>query len=341
MTDAWATDVAAGHETALLAWRRQDVTDLNRLARDRWARLGHLDGDDVEVHSGRWYAPGDRIVALTPNPRAGIVTSEPLRVIAVTEGAMTVRTSDNRSVRLEVDALDADHLDYGYALTVHRAQGATYDRARVLAAGGGRELAYVAVSRARDHTTLHATADDLAQAVDDLQADWGVGRAQRWISTTRAQPGVEPEPARSDPPALLERRHQARERLHELEDDHDTLLAGTGRWQDTEAGAAARGLNDSRDRLAAARRVGDDPDARRSERRAALKALPQLENDVEKAQQVWNRIGAPEARLIETDITATARDLADLAREDLNARTARIQARAAERSLGGDMSLGL
>ncbi len=131
----------------------------------------------------------------------------------------------------------------------------TYDRAHVLVAGGGRELAYVAVSRARDHTTLYATADDLAQAVDDLQADWGVDRAQRWISTSRAQPGVEPEPARSDPPTLLERRHQAHERLHELEDDRDTLLAGTGRWQDTEAGAAARDLNASRDRLAAARRV--------------------------------------------------------------------------------------
>src|SRR5438105_6487793 len=33
MVDAWADDVAAGHDTALLAWRRDDVADLNRLAR--------------------------------------------------------------------------------------------------------------------------------------------------------------------------------------------------------------------------------------------------------------------------------------------------------------------
>ncbi len=178
MADAWAADVDAGHDTALLAWRRQDVADLNRLARDRWDRLGHLHGDDVEVHPGRWYAVGDRLVALAPNPQAGIVTSEPLTGRSPsTEGAMTVRTADDRAVASTGDALDAEHLDYGYALTVHRAQGATYDRAHVLAAGGGRELAYVALSRARDHTTIHATADDLAQAVDDLQADWGVDRA--------------------------------------------------------------------------------------------------------------------------------------------------------------------
>jgi len=342
MTDAWAEDVDAGHDTALLAWRRQDVTDLNRLARDRWARLGRLHGDDVEVHPGRWYAPGDRLVALAPNQHAGIVTSEPLHVLAVTEGAMTVRTADDRTVTLTGDALAADRIDHGYARTVHRSQGATYDRAHVLAAGGGRELAYVALSRASDHTTIHATADDLGQAEDDLQTDWGVDRAQRWISTTRARPGVEPEPARSDAraPSLAEQRHHTQDRLHELEDDYESLLAGTGSWQDTAAGAAARGLNAARDRLAEVRGVADDPDASRRDRRAAVKALPQLEIDVEKAQQVWNRIGAPEARRIETDITATSRDLTELAREDLSARTARIQARAADRTAESTLGLG-
>lgn len=66
-------------------------------------------------------------------------------------------------------AIDARHLDYAYALTAHRAQGATYQRAHYLAAGGGRELAYVALSRAREPTVVYAVADGLAQAVDDLK----------------------------------------------------------------------------------------------------------------------------------------------------------------------------
>lgn len=195
MTDAWAGDHAAGHDTALLAWRRVDVADLNRLARRRWDELGRLGGDDVLVDGGRHYAAGDRLVALTPIPDAEIVTSEPLTVLAVEEEALTVRTSRGSVATLTGEAMDVEHLDYGYAVTVHRAQGATYDRAHVLAAGGGRELAYVALSRARDHTTIHATADDLGQAVDDLRSDWGVSQHQRWITDTPARPGEHPEPA--------------------------------------------------------------------------------------------------------------------------------------------------
>ena len=49
------------------------------------------------------------------------------------------------------------------------------------AAGGGRELAYVALSRARHGTTLHTVAEDLAQAREVLARDWEVERGQRWI----------------------------------------------------------------------------------------------------------------------------------------------------------------
>ena len=329
MADAWATDVDAGHDTALLAWRRQDVTDLNRLARDRWARLGHLDGDDVEVHPGRWYAPGDRLVALAPNPQAGIVTSEPLRVLAVTEGAMTVRTSDDRSVRLEGDALDAERLDHGYALTVHRAQGATYDRAHVLAAGGGRELAYVAISRASDHTTIHATADDIAQAVDDLRADWGVDRAQRWISTTRARPGFEPEPARS----TSSRRRYRTGVIRPRNGSTNSKMTTTRCSQAPVAGRTPRPAP----RPAASTPLATDcpphavsptiPTLVVATVEQPTKALPQLEIDVEKAQQVWDGVGAPEARRIEADIKATNHDLTDLARAEITARLDSIETR--------------
>jgi len=251
MTDHWATDMDAGHDAALLAWRRDDVADLNRLARQHWDDLGRLPGDDVKVNGGRYYAAGDRLVALAPNPKAGIVTSEPLTAVAVDADAMVVRTAHGREVTITGDGLDTDHLDHGYALTIHRAQGATYDRAHILAAGGGRELGYVALSRARDHTTIHATADDLAQAVDDLQADWGVARHQRWITDTPARPGRQPAPARfrqARPPrapevpvrSAVERRDDAQRHLIELHEELDELLAGTGRWQHTPAGQAAR-----------------------------------------------------------------------------------------------------
>lgn len=190
MVDAWAADTAQRKDTALLAWRRTDVEALNRLARHRWDQAGHLYGPDLTMPGGRRYAVGDRIVALAPDPIAGIVTSERFTIAAIRPDAILAQAADDdRQVVLVGEALDAKHLDHAYAVTVHRSQGATYDRAHVLAAGGGRELAYVALSRARDGTAIHTTADDLDQAIDDLQADWGVAHHQRWITDTSAQVG--------------------------------------------------------------------------------------------------------------------------------------------------------
>jgi hypothetical protein len=126
-------------------------------------------------------------------PNAWADAQREFTVRAVQPDLIVAEADDGRPVILTGESLDAEHLDHAYAVTVHRAQGATYDRAHVLAAGGGRELGYVALSRARDGTTIHATADDLDQAVDDLQADWGVAHHQRWITDTRARPGREIE----------------------------------------------------------------------------------------------------------------------------------------------------
>jgi hypothetical protein len=353
MTDAWSTDLAAGRDTALLAWRRQDVADLNRLARERWDQLGRLPGDDVKVTGGRSYTAGDRLVALAPNPEAGIVTSEPLTAVSVDRDEMVVRTADGREVTITGEGLETDHLDYGYALTIHRSQGATYDRAHVLAAGGGRELGYVAMSRARDHTTIHATADDLAQAVDDLQADWGVARHQRWITDTPARPGRHPIPERfrharppaptqeTPQPSATERVRDAQRRMVQLYRDLDDLRAGTGHWADTPAGHAARALDNADRRLAHARRTAENPDARRRDRRAAAKAIPQLEAALDAAQQSWDEHGAPEERQLERQAPAARREIATLTPAANAEHLERIQARSTERAAGLDRGIGL
>ena len=63
------------------------------------------------------------------------------------------RTADEH--RLEREEIGAAQLAHGYATTVHRSQGATHDLAHVYEDGGGRELAYVAMSRARDETHVY------------------------------------------------------------------------------------------------------------------------------------------------------------------------------------------
>jgi hypothetical protein len=317
MADAWAANLAAGHNAALLAWRRADVADLNRLARDHWARLGRLHGPDITMTGGRAYAVGDRVVALAPNPTAGIVTSEQLTITALTAARIDARTDDGRMVTMTGTAMDVRHLDYAYGLTAHRAQGATYERTHYLAAGGGRELAYVALSRARDRTNVYTVADDLAQAVDDLQADWGVERHQRWITHSGATIGRHPEPARAvatpksaDTPVPLEvRRAEAYQRLDALERDLADLYAGAGRWHHTPQGDTARQRNDATRRLDEARRRANAPTAKRRDRRAAARSLDGLTAALDHAERRWQQISQPTADQLRRDIARTRHDL--------------------------------
>ena len=352
MAGAWAQDVGHGHDTALLAWRRADVEHLNRLARDHWDRLGHLTGPDVEVTSGRRYAVGERVIALAPNRTAGIVTSEPLVVVGAEPGQLDLRRADGTVVRLAGDQVDTQHLDYGYALTVHRTQGATCERAHVLAAGGGRELAYVAMSRARERSDVYVTADDLDQAREDLTADWSRNRHQRWITDTPARPGVEAPPRRGAPPpprsdhveralSPSDRRAAAEQQVAALEADYRALVNGEGRWANTPVGVAARSLEDARDDLARTQRQATDPGARRRVRRAAARAIPDLEDRLHSAEARWNEIGEPHARNLRQQVHAARRSVQSAEAEQMVERLDRLHQRGPRLGLDRGLGLGL
>ncbi len=316
MVDAWAADTANGHDTALFAWRRADVADLNRLARDRWDGLNQLTGPDVTVTGGHPYAVGDRVVALAPNPGVGIVTSQPLTITALTRDRIQAATDDGRIVTLTGAAIDREHLDYGYAVTVHRAQGATCDRAHLLAAGGGRELAYVALSRARHHTTVHATADDLTQAVEDLTSDWNTEHHQHWITDTPAHPGHQPQPRTArcsdrgaprrgppTPPGAGERLPRPARRRRALARHPE--------------GAPPRQLHDARHLLEDSRRRAEAPGIRRRDRRAAAKLITTLTAEVLQAEHRWKTVGQPAADQLRGRIHDVRREIDNLDSEDL------------------------
>ena len=181
--DAWAIDRRAGRDTALLAWRRRDVAALNGLARRRLVEAGEIAGPELTAPGGRRYAAGDQVVFLAPGAGRW-VTSEPARVASVAGERLVVHFDDGRAEELAGEELDADHLDYAYALTVHRTQAATVERAHVMADGGGRELAYVAMSRARATSHVYVVADDIDQAGEELTAEWSRSTRQRWVLDT-------------------------------------------------------------------------------------------------------------------------------------------------------------
>jgi conjugative relaxase-like TrwC/TraI family protein len=182
----WIADTLAGRDSTMVAWRRATVRALNEEARERWAEAGMLTGSELVAPGGRGYAAGDLVVTLAPSANGKLVTSQRGQVIAVDPKARTatVRMDDGSTYQATRDDLGADRLSYAYALTVHRCQGLTTDTCHHLADGGGREVAYVAASRARHRTAIHIVADSLDQAVDDLTREWSADRRPRWAIDT-------------------------------------------------------------------------------------------------------------------------------------------------------------
>jgi ATP-dependent exoDNAse (exonuclease V) alpha subunit len=193
MADAWVRDTLAGHDSAMYAWQRRNVDELNELARERWRAAGGLFGPELETAGGRSYQAGDLIVTLSPG--RDTVTSERGHVLEVRPDTQTLiaRMDDGRVVHLAGEQADRQHLAHGYATTVHRSQGATVDRAHRLEDGGGRELAYVSMSRAHGPTHTWVAADDRNQAREDLTRDWGKENRVEWAIDLVAA-GLQREP---------------------------------------------------------------------------------------------------------------------------------------------------
>ncbi|MGH3370689.1 MAG: hypothetical protein ACRDPR_11870, partial [Nocardioidaceae bacterium] len=153
------------------------------------------------------------------------------------------------------------------ALVVHRAQGATVDVAHRFEDGGGRELAYVAMSRARAGSHSWLAADDLDQAKEDLIREWSTEARARWVIDTGA-PDHRPSRRWVEPERILDRAKLDAERHALLSaippDPRSALLAayreldrlakaereletGDGTWRGTRVGRAASWIQDLRD----------------------------------------------------------------------------------------------
>ncbi len=167
-----------------MAHRRADVRALNAAIRSELQNRQRLErshglGDDVDRGDGeagreltfqtnngkRAFAAGDRIIFLENNRDLGVKNGmlgtvehvEPGKIIARLDG----RGGD--SVSIPTDSYQA--IDHGYATTIHKNQGATVDRAFVLASRTmDRHLTYVAMTRHRDGVQLYADIKEFTNA---------------------------------------------------------------------------------------------------------------------------------------------------------------------------------
>ena len=160
-----------------MAHRRADVRAINDAIRTELQERGELarasvpgegEGKDTgarvfQTNDGqREFAPGDRIVFLDNNRDLGVKNGGLATVERVEEGRI-VATLDGKGDSISVPMDSYQAIDHGYATTIHKNQGATVDRAFVMASGTmDRHLTYVAMTRHRDGAQLYAAQDDFA-----------------------------------------------------------------------------------------------------------------------------------------------------------------------------------
>jgi hypothetical protein len=145
----------------ILAHTNQDVRELNALVRAERQRAGEL-ADEAPFQTARGarhFAAGDRLVFLRNDRDLGVKNGTLATVEQAAPGRLVARLDGGGRVSVE-QAVYAQ-IDHGYAVTLHKAQGATVERAFVLASGGmDRHLAYVGMTRHRAAATLYAGRDD-------------------------------------------------------------------------------------------------------------------------------------------------------------------------------------
>ncbi len=160
MVRDWLAARTNGEDAVMLAVRRVDVHELNRLARTQLIATGEVHDAGID-DNGREFAVGDRVMALSNRHGLGVVNGARGTLSAAGETGVTVRFDDGATVSLPASYLEAGHLTHAYATTIHKAQGMTCDRALVLASDAlFQEAGYTALSRGRKENRLYLVAPD-------------------------------------------------------------------------------------------------------------------------------------------------------------------------------------
>ncbi|MCJ8521174.1 Ti-type conjugative transfer relaxase TraA [Pseudorhizobium tarimense] len=169
----WKLDYDPTKSTLILAHLRRDVRMLNELARSKLIERGVIEtGSSFDTADGlRSFAAGDQIVFLKNETSLGVKNGMLARVVEAASGRLVAQISDGGHRRqVLVEQRFYNSVDHGYATTIHKAQGATVDRVKVLASlSMDRHLTYVAMTRHREDLSVYYGRRSFAMAGGLLQ----------------------------------------------------------------------------------------------------------------------------------------------------------------------------
>lgn len=218
VADWWEAAAREGPQGAVMITSRlADAAELNARARELMRLVGRLDGPELAI-GGRLYRAGDRVMATDPSAKhLGLVNGQRAIVTGVDLEArgLQARRDDGAALELGSAYLESGRLHHGYAITAHKAQGMTTERAFLLGSDAlYRELAYVGLSRGREENRLYVVAPDVDQDLEGPARPERLGAVEgavRALERTRAHEAGTDVQARAQiedrPTAGLRREH--------------------------------------------------------------------------------------------------------------------------------------
>jgi ATP-dependent exoDNAse (exonuclease V) alpha subunit len=149
-------------KTIVLTASNKDRIKLSDRIRDELIKSGKLQtGQEFKVKSGkvelvRNFAQGDRIMFFQNNHKLGVKNGQVAKIIEIDGDKITVQSGKNT---ISFQANKYNHFDHGYAMTTHKAQGITVDRAIINIDSSqkilnNRNAFYVDISRARHKVSI-------------------------------------------------------------------------------------------------------------------------------------------------------------------------------------------
>lgn len=166
--------VAAPHDHAMLASTNADVLVLNVLAQKERERAGLVHGPAVNV-GGYAVREGDRVIFRENSRSLGVKNGTFGTVVWAGVNTLGIQPDGKnpdgtRKLPVAVNVRKYDKLELGYAITVYRGQGATFDTSYVLLGGAGtsRQTSYVAGSRERDSVHFYTDRFEAGHALEQL-----------------------------------------------------------------------------------------------------------------------------------------------------------------------------
>lgn len=169
---AWVEDLARSRTSIMVATTNDDVGYLNERARQHRLARGEIADDGVELADGTGAGIGDIIVTrhndrLLRHGSTDYVKNGDLWTVTGirSDGAIEVQHREHRTRAVLPAEYVREHVQLGYATTVHRCQGMTVDVTRVLVGSAmAREHLYTGITRGRESNHLYVVTEELLDA---------------------------------------------------------------------------------------------------------------------------------------------------------------------------------